>query len=463
MRGMEIDYKRDLSKSYMVLSGENRNWQDFELMMAGENDIFGLLDVYCMEENDKKYYYYDISGKQSLDVYLQKNGVKREFLQKLVEQIKKVTAAAQDYLLDENEIMLYEDMIFVDSDGNISFTYLPGNERDVVTSFREFIEASLPKANRHNRDEMEYVYGIYQKTLEDNFSLESVFDDDVAYDEPVASQLVGENADYGYSNMNFQNARHYDAAKRSKAANEKCELPGDEMRDISVPANDVRVNKSEIAHASEEKPRKRKAKIRTKVKFDEEELPRESEDKKRQKWREKKRQKISKAKPAKEKKPSKSLKLLGKLVMGERKEEDEEYEEDLYEEEKNAYMYTAPKQDDINEFENCVHPTVFMNIEQGRERGLFQYLGCGNEKDFAADKDVLYIGKNGGNADVVLVGATVSRVHAKVTRKDDGYYIEDLNSKNGTYINEKQLCYKQKMRLSLGDRVRFGEEGYRFT
>ena len=59
-----------------------------------------------------------------------------------------------------------------------------------------------------------------------------------------------------------------------------------------------------------------------------------------------------------------------------------------------------------------------------------------------------------GDADVVeLPSTTVSRRHARISFEDDPW-IEDLGSKNGTFVGDRQVT--SRVRLTDGDRVRFG-------
>lgn len=52
----------------------------------------------------------------------------------------------------------------------------------------------------------------------------------------------------------------------------------------------------------------------------------------------------------------------------------------------------------------------------------------------------------------------VSRVHAKIFQEDDEFYIEDLGSANGTYINHAPLPTGNRHRLKNGDRIALGKE-----
>lgn len=57
-------------------------------------------------------------------------------------------------------------------------------------------------------------------------------------------------------------------------------------------------------------------------------------------------------------------------------------------------------------------------------------------------------------ADFVLDAALVSRVHCRlVTNSDDRLEVEDLNSTNGTYVNERRV---QRAMLAPGDILRVG-------
>ncbi|MEO0540921.1 MAG: FHA domain-containing protein [Cyanobacteria bacterium P01_A01_bin.105] len=51
----------------------------------------------------------------------------------------------------------------------------------------------------------------------------------------------------------------------------------------------------------------------------------------------------------------------------------------------------------------------------------------------------------------------VSRVHANVRTEGDIYYIEDVGSSNGTYINNMPLPYGNRHRLRIGDRISLGK------
>ncbi|MGN0167435.1 MAG: DUF6382 domain-containing protein [Acetatifactor sp.] len=100
--------------------------------------------------------------------------------------------------------------------------------------------------------------------------------------------------------------------------------------------------------------------------------------------------------------------------------------------------------------------TIYMEIgedTQGKVRGI--YLPDGNLLS-NLDKPVITIGKKKEEADVVLENSSVSRIHARIIKEKEYYYLEDLNSTNGTFKNGLRLQPYEKRRLEEGDDIRCG-------
>ena len=51
----------------------------------------------------------------------------------------------------------------------------------------------------------------------------------------------------------------------------------------------------------------------------------------------------------------------------------------------------------------------------------------------------------------------VSRLQARIRREGNIYFIEDMRSAKGTYLNQKRLASGQSYRLYAGDKISFGE------
>lgn len=76
-------------------------------------------------------------------------------------------------------------------------------------------------------------------------------------------------------------------------------------------------------------------------------------------------------------------------------------------------------------------------------------------------KDEFIIGKKVSQVDgAVTFNRMISRVHCKVSRKSDGYKVTDLNSANGTFINQKRLIPEQAYPVKNGDVVRLANTDF---
>ena len=51
----------------------------------------------------------------------------------------------------------------------------------------------------------------------------------------------------------------------------------------------------------------------------------------------------------------------------------------------------------------------------------------------------------------------VSRRHAQIIKARNGYFITDLDSSNGTYINDRPLSAQRARLLHNGDQIEIGE------
>lgn len=70
------------------------------------------------------------------------------------------------------------------------------------------------------------------------------------------------------------------------------------------------------------------------------------------------------------------------------------------------------------------------------------------------------IGKKKEEVNLVLEDASVSRMHARVIKDNDQFYLEDLNSTNGTYKNGLRMQPYEKRKLEPEDEIRFGKVSF---
>lgn len=118
-------------------------------------------------------------------------------------------------------------------------------------------------------------------------------------------------------------------------------------------------------------------------------------------------------------------------------------------------------EDEPEQEQETLHPTICLSGVLGETKGMLIYEGREDYPDFELEKDSSVIGKN-PRVRLRIERDTISQFHAKIEYFDKNYYIEDLNSTNGTYVNNEILNYKEKKALLPGDVIRFADVKYRF-
>ena len=82
---------------------------------------------------------------------------------------------------------------------------------------------------------------------------------------------------------------------------------------------------------------------------------------------------------------------------------------------------------------------------------LLMLKGDSSKKNWDLEQETTLLGR-GDDCDVVIDNRQVSRHHAKIIKNGDGYFLVDLNSKNGTFLNGEQLVGEARL-LQDGDQL----------
>ncbi len=104
----------------------------------------------------------------------------------------------------------------------------------------------------------------------------------------------------------------------------------------------------------------------------------------------------------------------------------------------------------------------FASAEQVAQVHL-QHLQTQTRLDLPLGRSMIYLGKPNDRIppDIDVSGfpnaEIVSRIHANIRVEGDVYYVEDVGSSNGTYINNIPLNVGSRHRLSEGDRISLGK------
>ena len=104
---------------------------------------------------------------------------------------------------------------------------------------------------------------------------------------------------------------------------------------------------------------------------------------------------------------------------------------------------------------------AIFNESNETQRFYLELLNTKGKKiaEYQLNKELCRIGRT-EQCEINLTINHVSRVHAQVSLRNDDYYIEDLKSTNGVYVNGIQIS---RCLLRDGDIVEIGEARIRYA
>ena len=88
--------------------------------------------------------------------------------------------------------------------------------------------------------------------------------------------------------------------------------------------------------------------------------------------------------------------------------------------------------------------------------------GASPGKNIPLNGDHLVIGRDESVCQIVIPHHAVSRKHALITRSDGQFFIEDLKSRNKTYVNSKEVPPPVRQPLKPDDRIKICDFLFRF-
>lgn len=173
---MEISYKRELDRNYLIL------WQEefrdcYQLEMLVKNQIPGLLVCRLGLWDEKAALYYEISSRQSLRLILERKRLNAKELYRLLESLQKSVKTCGAYLLDGNQLLLNPEYIYLEPDTwELAFCYFPFEEQALQDSLLNLAEYLLDRLDRQDQNAVALGYEFYRMAGEENASLEQVLE-----------------------------------------------------------------------------------------------------------------------------------------------------------------------------------------------------------------------------------------------------------------------------------------------
>lgn len=451
---MKAEYKRDMNHNYLILYGEKDiNTDSYQVRMLVGNIIPSLLKCRIQGVDGKFMMYFDITSKQAVSTLYEEKKLGNEDLRLIFGGFVRVMEEAAEYLINPAQLVLKPQYIFADCEKKeLFFCLMPGYDKDIKEQFQLLTEYILPKIDHEDSEAVILGYGVYRRTMENCFHLEHIKEElyrkqnnkeeiktETEKDSrEISVQETGEESLMQSSGMseNFWREEKTEKTDSHKLFGKKVAvfvlillaLAGVTMaisggylphQDISVLLGIVLAGMGGIMLAvliirkakevykqpqreSREKPQLSEKFVRTPVN----EILQEGSDD--------------------------SIK-----TMMEKKSLHREREEDFGE----TVVLSAGV---------VSGPASLVSREPGELAPIY------------LQEELTVIGKLENACDAVIDLPTVSRIHAKIRKREEEYYLSDMNSRNGTIVNGRLLLPEEEYRLQEEDEVDFAQARYIF-
>ena len=143
-----------------------------------------------------------------------------------------------------------------------------------------------------------------------------------------------------------------------------------------------------------------------------------------------------------------------------REEEADVEEESEAEEEPITEAYQEPEQVEVEEAEPESEPEPEPEPEPAKAKVRITLSGLNNSDVKVMDfTDKITVGRRSGN-DIMISDSAVSGKHCELSYEDGAVYITDLESTNGTYVNDEPVV---RTEIKSGDTLILGKFKYRIN
>ncbi len=498
---MRAEYKRDMNHNYLILQGDQEvDTSSYQVRMLAGNVLPSILRCRLQGLDGKILFYYEITSRQSLvSLYEQKKfGI--EDLRLIFGGFLQVMEEMGEYLLNPGQLVFDPEYVFLDVEKkNLQFCYLPGYAREVQEQLQSFTEYILPKLDHEDAQAVMLGYSVYRSALEDCFHLEHI--KQVMYQEKEAKlpeiplpdisfsrkETVGEteaSEDVSWSREESVSGK-YDAEKRKDVTGDKKKTNTGKITmvitvvlcglglvgvlaanllgylpwlcvEAAMGAGLVFLGIGVSVYlVSQKKKRKEEKNWRKEV-----------QEKRRQKMAGDETEKTCSESREKRWENNGPIQRSQEYPLNETfLQEKSEYTgngRNGAKEKKNTEISQTDKNVTDNRASVDFGETVVLSSNTMSGPSSLVSREPGELATIYLKEDITIIGKLETACDAVIPLPTVSRIHCKIRKRDDGYYLTDLNSRNGTSINGKMLKGAEEYLLHNEDEVDFAQARYIF-
>ena len=216
---MEIEYKRELTKSYMCVKTD-QDFLPFEKEILTRSSILGIVPVNTIFADAATVCWYDITGMQAFDHALEMEMMDSQMLTQFLVSLCGTLERLEGFLLDPGHLWFSQESIFKNNrDGSFWFCYCPEGKENITEGFQKLMEYLLTKIDHKDQRAVKMAYHIYDQVIKEGYSLIAIRES-LTYDrvdiEPVPDRTL-ENSRVELEQTSDQTEKEKNVHKADKA------------------------------------------------------------------------------------------------------------------------------------------------------------------------------------------------------------------------------------------------------
>lgn len=442
IENIQLQFETNGNKSFTIYHHKDEDMVNMvELKMLRFNKIKGILPFNLVQKDALSEYCYDITSRISLE-YMLRTPMTKEQVFKTFESICLCMENAADYLLDLDHFIVDMQYIFIDpGDGGVSFVYIPADPAGISNiSFSEFLKKLLSGITYDVKGDTDF----YIKTINYLNNTNQIM--------PKALR----NKLYEFMKIVKPQSNDYTVIQPAIDAPEEGPVPSSKK---ALKADSVSGTNSSFvmgqAYSSKDSRKEEKHTPVSSAKSQAKDalppipqasgrggippVPQQAVKEKKSLFGNKKKGKIEPI----------EIQVAPELILPSPPPKKQAQQIP-------KAKSSMPERNMVNE----IGGTVLME-EVASYRGAYMENKKTGER-ILLTKESFAIGRNPDYVDYVVNSPTVGRLHLQIIQRDTRYYVIDINSKNGTFINKNRIQSNIEEPVHSGDIVQIGAEEFYF-
>ena len=167
------EYLSDGKNRYLRIETDGKNAAKYELRMLRETRPEGLLSVHPQWEGERFFLDYQVSGLVPLSE--EQGPGAGNYLYAILFSLDRISSVLSEHYLRPEALLVSPEQIFLRKEtGEIFFCYVPGRREPLSEGLPRLMEFFLKNAKPENERDVLMLYGLYQKSREENVTLRSL-------------------------------------------------------------------------------------------------------------------------------------------------------------------------------------------------------------------------------------------------------------------------------------------------